>query len=600
MIRGRGPIVAAAGLFALTAPACRPAQPCALSIEAPAGIVGFSAPIELHARITCAGEIVPGDIVWDDGTRGPRRQLITPAVEDRLRREERARVLPVSFAESQLVVSARARDLHATATVRLAHTHNGLATIPVGVPIYIDSGPGGAISRFVAERSGIVAFTSPDGRATLRLHAGRADDIQLDCGRPECHAPQQRAHAVTPHASALQRLLDRQPTAFDPACLACHVVGAPADVPGGFGDVAAQIKFAFDGQPLTWPQLPRPLHRLGNVGCLACHGPAAIPPPQDRGRIYGAGICAQCHDAPDRYQVVAQWRSCRMSALRPGTAATACRGCHTSQGFVARLRGVDLPADPAARTAEPVTCAACHDPHGPGSTAPRMVRVTDKDRGASALCAACHRSDLAASDEIRLAARLAPMAPQAELAPADCLRCHRPHIFRANPVTASAALLDLAPTHARLMAALPPRRGCNRAARGATDVTVVGDRLALVDARGQALGDCDGDGLWSADEDPLLDDELAAQLYWPWRFYLIVARDHTAGRHDPARARQFLARAEALTDQFMAGGQLRPSSIRLAASLRKRAQLAAHRTASGGAPPWAGRRVHPSSPAAAH
>src|SRR5262249_54032406 len=159
------------------------------------------------------------------------------------------------------------------------------------------------------------------------------------------------------HATALARALLHPPRGQDSHCIRCHAVAAEPGIPGGFFDVATQIGFSsIPGRAMSWDELPRDLQRLGNVGCVACHGPGRIPEAEARAAEYSVGICAQCHDAPPRYAVVREWRSSRMAllpteALRPG-----CMGCHTAQGFVARTEHWNKEIDP--KTADPVTCPA--------------------------------------------------------------------------------------------------------------------------------------------------------------------------------------------------------------------------------------------------
>jgi len=160
----------------------------------------------------------------------------------------------------------------------------------------------------------------------------------------------------------------------------------------------------------------------------------------------------------------------------------------------------------------------------------------------------CHRPDLAQSPAQRVAERRAPMAPQSVFAPVDCPRCHRPHTFRAPVLDASAEaqartfLARLTAAKAELEAKLPTVTGCNPRALVARRVAVVGDRLALVDEKGVALGDCNDDGNFDG-EDSFLNETLAERLYARWYDFFTVERDKTRGRHNPALASRLLERA---------------------------------------------------------
>jgi predicted CXXCH cytochrome family protein len=521
---------------------------CRLDITGPTGEVGFGAEVELRATETCDGPPSGAPIVWSTGAAGSVLRLRTPTAEERLLLGSRPGILPVSADQGYLRVEARAGGATSEFELLLAHRHSGLPSIPVGVGVYVYGGAGGSIQRFEAPHSGRFPVKDAATGFEVPLMAGRPDVVPQDCGRPDCHASEAAAHQRTRHASALERALGAPPRGHDARCQRCHAVGAEPGIAGGFFDVAEQVGFRpFPARAMTWEELPRDLRRLGNVGCIACHGTGKIPEPAERALEYSVGVCAQCHDAPPRYAIVRDWRASRMSQLPRETLQPACAGCHTAQSFVARLRHREVRIDPA--TADPVACAACHDPHGPGSANPHLVRVSADGAGLSALCARCHTADLDATPERRFALRLAPMAPQSLLAPPNCIDCHRPHTFRAEPpagereARARALVSELATAKADLERALPELRGCNRRASTARHVAVVSDRLALVDAAGVPLGDCNDDGAFDGAEDPWVENAVAARLYPRAYELFVVERDKSRGVHSPEGASRRIRQA---------------------------------------------------------
>ena len=178
---------------------------------------------------------------------------------------------------------------------------------------------------------------------TLALRTARYDETPLDCGRAGCHADIAAAAARSPMTTVMARGLAAAPDggrAFGPGyptcAIACHATGEPGVTDGGFTHVAAELGPAGDPRR-SWDELPGALRRLGGVGCLACHGPAAIPEASARWSVLRADVCAVCHDAPPRYGHVAAWRGTRMAhADRDARAASdrACARCHTTWGFV--------------------------------------------------------------------------------------------------------------------------------------------------------------------------------------------------------------------------------------------------------------------------
>jgi hypothetical protein len=339
--------------------------------------------------------------------------------------------------------------LRAEAHVAAASRSRGLPNTPVGARVHlggdgwhVTARPAGSTAALdtAAGAASLLPDVAGDWRLadgsghTLSLRTARYDETPLDCGRAGCHGDIAAAAARSPMTTVMARGLARTldgGRAFGPgypACaIACHATGEPGVDDGGFTHVAAELGPAGDPRR-SWDELPGALRRLGGVGCLACHGPAAIPEASARWSVLRAGVCAVCHDAPPRYGHVAAWRGTRMAhADRDARAASdrPCARCHTTWGFVetmARSPGErDRPVDrrpPAHAGKVGITCAACHAVHdretgGPiGAllrTPPVPPLLANAGAGAaarSAVCLPCHTPDAAAGAPRATAAAL--------------------------------------------------------------------------------------------------------------------------------------------------------------------------------------------------
>jgi hypothetical protein len=272
------------------------------------------------------------------------------------------------------------------------------------------------------------------GRA-LGLRAGRYDATPLDCGRSGCHVEIARAADASPMTTVLARGIvpvasvgEGSPMArfgagYPQCALACHATGEPGVSDGGFTHVHGELALGSRLEPRAWESVPAPLRRLGGVGCLACHGPGALPEAAGRWAVLRADVCATCHDAPPRYGHVAAWRTSAMArADRDPRAARepACARCHTTWGFLAAARGADVDRRPPAEVgAVGLTCAACHAVHEPASTGrtPRLLRA-------------------APVPAVLAGAALPPGADRSLV----CLGCHAPEPGEGAPSASAAAL----------------------------------------------------------------------------------------------------------------------------------------------------------------
>ncbi len=405
--------------------------------------VGFGARFTLEARSACDAEDLP-ELEWRQ-TRGAPLGDVRVTAEGRRfegRLAERSTpdphhggadvawglvpLSPATRGEVALEVRAAGTVL-ATVGVAAASRSRGLDNVPVGARSHLagegwrlERAPEGSTAALV--RSGDLHALAPDldgeyvlrdeGDRRLELRAERYDATPLDCGRAGCHVAESRGAAEGPMTTVLARLGGVVPAPYPGCALACHATGEPGASDGGFAHVAREIHGEAWVSALagTWPALPRALRRLGGVGCLACHGPGAIPTASARWATLRSDVCATCHDAPPRYGHVAAWRTSRMArADADATARTdgECVACHTTRGFLA---GDAVSARAAPEHAGPlgIACAACHAVHddergvhvAPGSRDPLLRRVAvpreveaavgQPALAASRVCLPCH------------------------------------------------------------------------------------------------------------------------------------------------------------------------------------------------------------------
>jgi hypothetical protein len=304
----------------------------------------------------------------------------------------------------------------------------------------------------------------------LSIQSGRYDQTQLDCGRGDCHAAIAKSATKSPMTQALASDLGGCHSLENPECAtACHTTGEPGTADGGFSHVAEQL--GLSALPSDYDELPASLRRVGGVGCMACHGPAAIPEPSARWAIMRSDVCAVCHDAPPRYGHVQALQTSRMAHADRDRAArndAACARCHTSWGAVGR------PAPPHDVPGFGLTCSTCHAVHAPGAektTEHGLLRAfpipsslpnpPPSFTGMSQVCVSCHApSSTSTLPEASAAALIAGQGglepttgePLAMLAPhagglRGCLGCHdsgpdelvlgKSHGFRASMASCS-------------------------------------------------------------------------------------------------------------------------------------------------------------------
>jgi hypothetical protein len=265
--------------------------------------------------------------------------------------------------------------------------------------------PLGALAELVPDVRGDFELVDAAGRSLL-IQSGRYDEMPLDCGRSDCHATIAASARESPMTRALSHRLMGERPALTPECgVACHATGEPGIDDGGFAHIEREM--GLHELPRKYDELPRSLRRVGGVGCLACHGPAAIPPESARWAVLRSDVCAVCHDAPPRYAHVAAYATTKMAKPDPdeSTQESPCARCHTTWGARAEL----------ARRPPPevgtlgIGCVACHDVH---PTPPSAASSSDGTHGL------LRRVDVA---------RVLPDAPPSANGPSRvCIGCHAP------------------------------------------------------------------------------------------------------------------------------------------------------------------------------
>lgn len=418
--------------------------------------MGFDTPFSIAVHFSSAARI-PAEIRWKQVEGPPVRDIAvtagglrfsarTPPLSESREGALPWGVVPISpRTRGQVVLEAEwhlAGDeppRRERITVAAAVRSRGLPNVPVEQRLYLggkgwrvkEAPPDGRAT--VQERNGIGSFC-PDARGiwllmdgegrALRIQAGRYVETPLDCGRAGCHEGIARAARASPMTWALARRLGERAHHADDAvparsssevscAMACHATGEPGTHDGGFFDVASELHLTSSlGNVRDIAALPRALRRLGSVGCLACHGPSALPEAEARWSILRSDVCAHCHDAPPRYGHVVAWQTTSMARADRDPRArsdAACTPCHTTWGLLREIAptGKDGEAHagvpPAGVGTIGIGCAACHAVHdAAGPTEPRrgLLRaprlspmfdaVPEEARARSATCFGCH------------------------------------------------------------------------------------------------------------------------------------------------------------------------------------------------------------------
>ncbi len=462
-------------------------QPC-ISGGGPYHRVGFNKLMAIKAQNVCGEDWADAEITWAqvegpevyqsvESWTGPKLLFRTRPLADVKELPEQRQLLSFSHDEAGeyvFEVSARnARGLIARDYVLVTSTNvaGGVNSVPPGDAFYFVGNKQGPW-RWVADRwpeGWLITLEGADTRTpsvrlipsaeikiqpTLSIRnelppytrfslvIGNWNMVNRDCGRSNCHATLQASWEKTRHAMTWQKMLDGELIAarapVDESCATCHSLGYDPTVKnGGYDDVAALRGVTFPDPPAagTYDALPEPVQEVSNVYCLACHGPARVDPPmtEQPGR-FAVGVCARCHDQLPEQDLVAQWRTSKMSRTVQGDlngpeSKEECRHCHTAQGFyyenfaLGRPPGTGVVVMTCCENLAPITCQTCHSPMYAENQAQifRYGAVQTKsgldlkEVGAGALCATCHHTNHDRADPGTLTERLAPHSPQADL-----------------------------------------------------------------------------------------------------------------------------------------------------------------------------------------
>lgn len=236
--------------------------------------------------------------------------------------------------------------------------------------------------------------------AAYFVGVGNHNGQPVDVGKGQCalcHAANKAGWETTAHVGLIEEEAAGMTAGtghYAERCIACHSVGWDTLYATGGLDLASGFVFppvltttAYDSIVTNHPAQAQ----YFDIQCENCHGPGSLHKgATDKNQIaasYAAGVCGSCHDSgthhvfPDQLAVSAHGSYADISGGGHASGSS-CTRCHTAQGFVNETIGGGLAK--VYEHPDPVTCAACHDPHD--GTAPHALR-----RGSVAeACTGCH------------------------------------------------------------------------------------------------------------------------------------------------------------------------------------------------------------------
>jgi predicted CXXCH cytochrome family protein len=235
-------------------------------------------------------------------------------------------------------------------------------------------------------------FNPPPDAASGFLGYFSANTNQTTCGN--CHVDHQADWITHAHSDAWATLVNSGHA--QASCEGCHTVnerGNALDTPSGYNAVKDPGYY--------------------DVQCESCHGPGythvqapdASPPPLARvgaSTAANSGTCGECHSGT-HHPYVEQWEASRHAepneevideAIADPVGRASCMSCHEGRAAL-RSFGVtdnyierDQPLSHA--TAQGITCAVCHDPHGGTGNSSQLRFPIDDPNIDNNLCTQCH------------------------------------------------------------------------------------------------------------------------------------------------------------------------------------------------------------------
>ncbi len=179
----------------------------------------------------------------------------------------------------------------------------------------------------------------------------------------------------------------------NPNCLPCHTTGWNTQLAnGGFDDF----------YPPATANDSTKVQQLKNVQCESCHGPVqlGVNHGMESTINFTAERCGECHQAA-HHPYYGEWLMAKHSISDTNASAflttsfrtnPECTGCHTYQGFMEWVVDTSLSPNvqnPPGDAAQPIVCAACHDPHLKANEG--QLRLPPEQ-----LCQKCHNPEFSA------------------------------------------------------------------------------------------------------------------------------------------------------------------------------------------------------------
>ncbi len=214
---------------------------------------------------------------------------------------------------------------------------------------------------------------------------------------------------ATGHATFFAENLEHGASYYGAQCIHCHTVGYDEHADnGGFDDIAAEQGWTYPevkeegnwaAMQAEFPQLTN----LANIQCESCHGPGSLHNgvKENIDTSFNSEMCGFCHDALTHHTKNYEWETSQHAALDIGRTSGSCSPCHTGEGFIYAF-DPNYAEKTNPRTAEPIGCPTCHDPHS-GENHHQLRKVNDvelgngvivtaEEAGSGILCMNCHKS----------------------------------------------------------------------------------------------------------------------------------------------------------------------------------------------------------------